>query len=139
MDGKPEELTFRQKAVHILRLLADYIFRQVLLVDVVIFLVVMVTFVFHGPLNAIAVSERVFWAGMIVMLLGAVVTAATLFTGKSFGVPMIIRKPEEARRFLDLSPEINAEKEKRYNVGARLWFIGMGCVAISALVEQIFA
>jgi hypothetical protein len=57
---------------------------------------------------------------MIAIIAGAVVTVGTAFSGKSFGVPLIIRKPEEARRFLDRGPEIYAEREKRYNVGVRL-------------------
>ena len=139
MEELPEELTFNQKLRQFARAAVDFIFRQVLLADVIIFAVVLVTFIIFGPLTPISLSERVFWAGMLAMFFGAVVTVATMFTGKSLGVPLIIRKPEEARRFLDLGPEIHAEKEKRYNVGARLWLIGLGCVGISALVEHFFA
>ena len=139
MEELPEELTFRQKLDQFARAAADFVFRQVLLVIGIIFAVVLVSFIIFGPLTAVSLSERVFWAGMFVMVLGAVVTVATMFAGKSFGVPLIIRKPEEARRFLDLGPEIHEEREKRYNVGVRLWLIGMGCVGISALVEHFFA
>ena len=139
MEQLPEELTFRQKLEQFARATFDFVFRQVLLVDAVIFGVVLVSFLFFGPITAVSLSERVFWAGMLVMLVGAVATAGTAFAGKSFGVPLIIRKPEDARRLLDLGPEIHAEKEKRYNVGVRLWLIGLGCVAISALVESLFA
>jgi hypothetical protein len=107
-------------------------------VDLGIFGVVAVSFIFWGPRSALALSERIFWAGMIVMLAGAVVFIGTGFTSKSFGVPVIIRRPEEARQFMEKAPVIRAEVERRYNVGARLWFIGMGCVAISALVERLF-
>jgi hypothetical protein len=68
-----------------------------------------------------------------------VVFFASSFSGRSFGVPLLIRKPEEARKFLEKTPAIREVAEKRYNVGARIWFIGMGCVAISALVERLFA
>jgi len=139
MEELPASLTFREKLNQFIRSALDFVFRQVLLVDLIIFVVVLVSFVFLGPLTALALSERIFWAGMIAMLFGAVVTVATLFTGKGLGIPLIIRKPEEARRFLDLSPQLQEEKEKRYNVGARLWLIGLGCVGISALVEHFFA
>ena len=139
MEELPVSLTFREKLSQFTRSALDFVFRQVLLVDLIIFVVVLVSFIFLGPLTALALSERIFWAGMIAMLFGAVVTVATLFTGKGLGIPLIIRKPEEARRFLDLSPQLQEEKEKRYNVGARLWLIGLGCVGISALVEHFFA
>ena len=139
MEELPVSLTFREKLSQFTRSALDFVFRQVLLVDLIIFVVVLVSFIFLGPLTALALSERIFWAGMIAMLFGAVVTVATLFTGKGLGIPLIIRKPEEAWRFLDLSPQLQEEKEKRYNVGARLWLIGLGCVGISALVEHFFA
>ena len=139
MDELPEELTARQKLRQFIINTLDYLFRQILLVDLIIFGLVLITFLFTGGLTAVAISERIFWAAMLVMLAGAAVTVATAFAGKGFGVPLIIRRPEEARRFLDHSPEIFAEREKRYNVGVRLWLIGLGCIAISALVERLFA
>ena len=139
MDENPEELTFVQKARQFVRQTLDFVFRKVLLVDLVIFVGVILSFFLTGNLSPIALSERTLWAGIVVIFLGSIVTVATGFTGKSFGVPLIIRRPEEARKFLDRSPEIRAEVEKRYNVGARLWFIGLGCVAISAAVEILFS
>jgi hypothetical protein len=139
MEELPEELPFRQKLRQFIVEALDFIFRQILLVDLVIFGLVLVSFLISGGYSAVALSERVFWVAMLVMLIGAVVTAATVFAGKSFGVPLIIRRPEEARRLLDRGPEINFEKEKRYNAGVRLWLIGLGCIAISALVESFFA
>ncbi len=139
MEELPEKLTIKQKTILFLKDTADFIFLKVLLVDLEIFVAVAVSFIFWGQFSPIALSERVFWAGMVVMICGAIVFVATGFTGKSFGVPLIIRRPEEAKKFLDQSPVIRAEVEKRYNVGARLWFIGMGCVAVSALVERLFS
>lgn len=139
MEELSEKLTFKQKALRFIKDAADFIFRKVLLVDLEILLVVAVSFIFWGEFSPLALSERVFWAGMVVMICGAIVFVATGFTGKSFGVPIIIRKPEEAKNYIDQIPAIRAEVEKRYNVGARLWFIGMGCVGVSALVERLFS
>jgi len=139
VDENPEELTFVQKARQFVRQTLDFVFRKVLLVDLVIFVGVILSFFLTGNLSPIALSERTLWAGIVVIFCGGIVTVATGFTGKSFGVPLIIRRPEEARKFLDRAPEIRAEVEKRYNVGARLWFIGLGCVAISAAVEILFS
>lgn len=139
MEELPEELTLRQKLRQFAADAVDYIFRQVLLVDLVIMSLVLVSFLFSGGFSAIALSERVFWVALFVMMVGTLVAVAALFTGKSFGIPLLIRKPEEARLFLDRGPEMYVEKEKRYNVGVRLWLIGLGCIALSALVERLFA
>lgn len=139
VEELPEELTFAEKARQFSRQALDYVFRKVLLVNLYITAAVLVSFVFFRPFTLIAFSERIFWAGMLMMLAAGVVIVATGFTGRSFGVPVFIRRPEEARKFLDKAPQIQAEVEKRYNAGARLWFIGMGCIAISALIERLFS
>lgn len=138
MDEEPE-LTWKQRARQFAKTALRYLFRDVLLVDAVIFVFVLFSFLFFGTLTAVALSERMFWAGMIPMMMGAVAIMATAVAGRSFGVPTFIRKPEDAKKLLEKAPEIHAEREKRYNAGARLWLIGMGCVAISALIEQLFS
>jgi uncharacterized membrane protein len=135
----PEELTRSQKVRRFIRDTLDFIFIRVLLVDVVIFILVLVSFLFTGGLSPIPLSERMFWVGMFVMFLGAFVFMAAGFTGKSFGVPIIIRKPEDAKKMLDNLPKMRDESEKRYNVGARIWLIGLGCLGVSALVEVLLS
>lgn len=138
-EEPPEELTLSQKIFRFILHTLDFIFIRVLLVDVVIFLLVLASFVFTGGLSVIPLSERVFWVGMVVMFFGATVFIAAGFSGKSFGVPLIIRKPEEARKMLDNLPKMREESEKRYNVGARIWLIGLGCIGVSALVEVLLS
>jgi hypothetical protein len=139
VEELPEELTFIQKVRQFFKDTVHFVFIKVLLVDVIITLVVAASFIFKSPFSAVALSERMFWAGMVVSLTGVVVFFASSFSGRSFGVPLLIRKPEEARKFMEKTPAIREVAEKRYNVGARIWFIGMGCVAISALVERLFS
>jgi len=139
MDSQLAFKIFLQKSRRFIRDAFYFLVRDVLLVCVGIFFAALVSFVFFGEFSAIALSERIFWGGMIAMVMGAFAIVATGFAGRSFGVPTFIRKPEEAKKLIDKAPEIKAEQEKRYNAGARLWFIGMGCVGISALVEQLFS
>jgi hypothetical protein len=139
MEENSEELTIAQKTWQFIKAALKFILQGVLLVDVAILALVLLSFLFYGKFSAIAVSERVFWAGMVAIMMGGIAIAATAAAGHSFGVPIFIRKPEDAKKLLEKAPEIRAEQEKRYNAGARLWLIGMGCVAISALVEQLFS
>ncbi len=122
----------------ILSRIAAYL-KIVLVVEAVICLGVALTFLFFGRFSFLAYSERLFWAGIIVVLLGGVVGFGVMFSGKGFGIPLIIRKPEEARRLLDNFGEYREEIEKRYDASLTIWAVGLVCIAISALVETFLA
>jgi hypothetical protein len=139
MDDELIDLTPGQKARQFTRSALRYILRDILLVDALIFGVVLLSFIFLGSFNVMALSERMAYAGIISICLGGIAIAATGVAGRSFGVPTFIRKPEDAKKLLEKAPDIRREQEKRYNAGARLWLIGMGCIAISAMVEYFFS
>lgn len=109
--------------------------RDILLIDIAILLLVFLTFVITRNFTFLALSERLFWAGMLVTMVAGVVGLAAGFSGRSYGIPVIIRRPEEARRLLDHMDEYRAETEKRYDLGIWLFLIGLGCIAFSALVQ----
>jgi hypothetical protein len=136
MDEEIVELSFGQKALRLAKSVVLYVLRDILLVDLGFLVAVLLSFLVFGKLSAIAVSERMVWVGMIVISLGGIAIVATGVAGRSFGVPVFIRKPEDAKKLLEKAPEIRQEQEKRYNAGARLWLIGMGCIAIGALIEH---
>lgn len=113
--------------------------RDVLLAALGICLFVALTFFFTKNFTFLAYSERVFWAGLITTLLGGLVAFAAMFSGRSFGIPTVIRKPEEAKNFLDHFEEYIAEVNKRHDVSIRLFIIGVGCIVISALIQTCLA
>lgn len=108
--------------------------RDVLLVDLVIIVLVAISFVV-GKFSFLAYSERIFWVGLGVTLLAGLVAFGAMFAGRSFGIPAIIRKPEEAKQLLDHMGDYRAEVEKRNDVSILLFGIGLGCIAISALIQ----
>lgn len=114
-------------------------FRDILLVDLGICLLVAVTFLFTKKFSFLAYSERIFWAGLVTTLLGGLVAFAAMFSGRSLGIPTIIRKPEEAKNFLDHFEEYIEEVNKRHDVSINLFIVGVGCIAISALIQTILA
>ena len=113
--------------------------RDILLVDLGICLLVALTFLFTKNFTFLVYSERIFWAGLLTTLIGALVAFAAMVSGRSFGIPTIIRKPEEAKNFLDHFEEYLEEVNKRHDVSIRLFVIGVGCIAISALIQTILA
>jgi len=113
--------------------------RNVLLVDLAVILFVAFTFVFTGNFTFMSFSERIFWAGLGFTLAAGLVAFGAMFSGRSFGIPTIIRKPEEAKKLLDHLQigDFQVEVEKRHNVSIQLFVIGLGCIAISALVQTL--
>jgi hypothetical protein len=109
--------------------------RSIALVDLVISLLVAFSFVLTGNFSFVAYSERLFWTGLAVTILAAMVALASMFSGSSFGIPAIIRRPEEAKRFLARFGDMRAEVEKRQNLSIQMFFIGLGCIGVSALVQ----
>jgi hypothetical protein len=113
--------------------------RNIMLVDLAICLLVSFSFVFTGKFSFLSYSDRVFWAGLGMTLIAALVALASMFSGSSFGIPSIIRKPEEAKRLLDHFEDYRDLVNKRQDISIRLFFIGLGCIAISAFVQTVLA
>ncbi len=111
--------------------------RDVLLMDLGIGLLVAISLIFTGSLTSVAFSERIFWVGLGVTLIAGMVGFGALFSGRSFGIPVFIRKPAEAKQLLDKMGEYRAEVEKRNNLSIQIFFVGLGCIAISALVQTL--
>ncbi len=93
------------------------------------------SFLFTGGLNTVSLSERVFWAGMAVMMVSVVLVIAIASVGTGIGLPGMIRKPEEARQLMDKHFELRSALEKRYDLCILLCLAGMCCVGISALIQ----
>ena len=113
--------------------------RDILLIDLGICLLVALTFFLTKNFSFVGYSERIFWAGLAMTLIGGLVAFAARFSGRAFGIPTIIRKPEEAKNLLDHFEEYVEEREKRHDVSIRLFVVGLGCIAISALIQTILA
>lgn len=94
-----------------------------------------ISFIFTGGLNATALSERIFWAGMILMMFAVVLVIAISSVGAGVGFQGMWRKPEEAKELMNKNLQIRAAMEKRYDLCILLWLAGMSCLGISALVQ----
>lgn len=113
--------------------------KNILLIDLGMSLLMAVSFIITGKFSFIALSERIFYAGMGITFLAAIVGLAAGFSGRGFGIPVIIRRPKEARALLDNFDAYRTEVEKRYDVAINVFIAGLGCIAVSALVQVIFA
>ncbi|HEX9017994.1 MAG TPA: hypothetical protein VF806_02345 [Anaerolineaceae bacterium] len=112
---------------------------NILLIDLGVGLLMAVSFIFTGNFTFTALSERIFYAGLGITFLAAIVGLAANFSGRGFGIPVIIRRPHEARALLDHFGEYREEVEKRYEVAIHVFVTGLGCLVVSALVQILFA
>ena len=113
----------------------DYLWKKVLRVVLALCLVAGLTFLFTGGFSFLAFSERIFWAGLLVIMVGGTIALAMMFSPKAFNFPFNIRKPEDAKKYIDNIPAEREKNEQRLDAGIQLWLIGLTCIGISALVQ----
>jgi len=115
-----------------------YIGMRVLLPALVISIVVGLSFVFFGTFSSLAFSDRLFLTGIGFMGLGTIVIFAQMITTR--GMEIFFgqnRDPDLVKKSLNLLPGSQEEVEKRYNVGAQIWFVGLACMVFGAMVTFI--
>ena len=118
---------------------AIYMWRKVLPFAGGLALLGALSFIFTGGFSFTLLSERVFYEALIVFLIGGTVAMSHMVSGRVVLFPFNIRKPEEAKRYVEEEPKIRATTEKRLDVGIQLWLIGLGTLGISALIQTLLA
>ncbi len=107
-----------------------------LLVDGAIVLVVGLSCLVGNHCTAVQFSERMFWAGIVAMMGGLPAVVATLSTGRGY-----FGDPFTAGQMGKIATEIiqreKKEERKRYGFALRMALIGIGAIAISALIEAL--
>lgn len=116
----------------------DYIARKILLYNLGVCVIVALTFIYTRDLNVNNYSDRMVWAAMIIIVVGGVVVLGVSAVASDFGVPPLITKPEQAKKYVAHQGEIQQRKEKRYDVAIQLFVIGLMCVAIAAVLQVVF-
>jgi hypothetical protein len=82
-------------------------------------------------------SERVFWVGLVIFLVAGTVAFAHMLPGRALLFPYNIRKPEDAKKFIEEMPTARATADKRFDIGIQLWLIALGCLGLSALIQTL--
>ena len=113
----------------------NYIVKRVLLYDLILLALALFSFLLTGRFSFVALSERIFWFAVVVFLIAGTVALAQMVPGKIFMFPYNIRKPDEAKKFMEEGVTNREQAEKRFDAGIQLWLIGLVCLAVSALVQ----
>lgn len=93
-----------------------------------------------GAYSILAFSNFTFLLGAGLMALGAIVVFAQMITNR--GMELFFggnkERLERAKKILNYGLEDRLPLEKRYNVGAQIWFIGIFCILASVVVYLVF-
>jgi hypothetical protein len=80
------------KVINFLRKIAIYMVKKVLVFVAGLIVLAGLTFVFSGNFSALAYSERIFWAGVIVFLIAGTLAMAQMVPGRMLMFPYNIRR-----------------------------------------------
>jgi hypothetical protein len=109
--------------------------KKVTLIVLGIFLAVSVSFIFTKGFTFLEFSNRLFWGGIASFIVGGVVVMTLMNLNHDIGVPSVITKKEDARKFMDSNLLLRDKIEKRYDLAAMFWLVGLLCIGLSAVVQ----
>jgi len=85
-----------------------------------------------------AYGVRLFWVGIVFILIGGASAVGSLMVKREFGIPYNVVKQEDAKRLKDSMPAIWESQNRRFNISIRFWIIGLVCFGMSALLQTLF-
>lgn len=112
--------------------------RQSFLIILGTLVVVGLSFFLRGGFTFNAYGVRLFWAGIIFILIGGTSAIASLLVKKEFGIPYNVIKQEDAKKLKESIPAIWESQNRRFNISVQFFVIGLICFGISALLQILF-
>ena len=82
-------------------------------------------------------SDRLFWGGIAVILVGSFAVVSVLGSMNTMGTPSVITAPADARIAHEKIGEYIRMNAGRYKFSIRMFVVGALCIGSSALVEVL--
>lgn len=111
--------------------------RPLLIAIVAVLGLVALSFAVRGPFSLRAYSDRLFWAGIIVIVSSLPVGIASLGSYSTSGTPSVMTAGPDARIAHARIAEYMRANAKRYLLVVRIAPVGIACVGLSALIEVL--
>jgi hypothetical protein len=90
-----------------------------------------------GPFSLRAYSDRLFWAGITLIVLGGFAVVASLGSLKTVGTPSVLTAGADARNAQSRIQDHFNVNSKRTGFVMRMLLSGVLCIALSALIEVL--
>jgi len=111
--------------------------KKVLVFDLILFVLVVLSFIFTKNFSVTALSERLVWTGIGFMVIGGVIALGQTAGGRNFGTP--IMTSAQASLLTDWNIEIRQDVVKKFSPIMRIFLIGLVCFGAGVLVQVFFA
>jgi hypothetical protein len=108
--------------------------RPALLASAIVVVGAALSFLIVGEFSIQAYSERLFWGGIGLSLLGGFAVVAALGAYSTLGTPSVLTAPADARIAHSRVGEYLQTNARRYAFTIRMILAGASCIAMSALV-----
>ena len=111
--------------------------RPSLIVVLVVVAGARLSFLVAGEFSLQAYTDRLFWGGIGVSLLGGLAVVASLGAYSTLGTPSILTAPGDARIAHSRVGEYLETNARRYGFTIRMVLAGALCIGLSALVNVL--
>ena len=114
-----------------------YIWPLLIIWAAVVVLAALSFLVLKGEFTWSAYSNRLFWGGIAVVLVGGFAVVSVLGSLNTMGTPSVITAPGDARIAHEKIGEYLKTNSRRYGFSFRMFIVGALCIGTSALVEVL--
>ena len=105
----------------------------------VVIIAVGLSFLFTRDLTYRTFSDRLTWGAIGSILVAGMGIISLAGLNRDMGLPDVIVDKNQARRLMDGHLELRAKIEKRYDFCILFFLVGLGCIALSAVIQVIGA
>ena len=114
-----------------------YIWPLLIIWAAVVVLAALSFLVLKGEFTWSAYSNRLFWGGIAVVLVGGFAVVSVLGSLNTMGISSVITAPGDARIAHEKIGEYLKTNSRRYGFSFRMFIVGALCIGTSALVEVL--
>jgi hypothetical protein len=112
---------------------------KVAVIILVVMIAVGISFLFTQDLTYRTFSDRMTWGAIVCILIAGMGLLSMAGLYRDLGLPDVITRKEQASRLMDVHLELRARIEKRYDFCILFFLVGLGCIALSAILQVIGA
>ena len=96
-----------------------------------------ISFLFTRGFTYRTFCDRLTWGAIASILISGMGVVSLAGLNRDLGLPDVIVNKEQAHRLMDSHLELRDRIEKRYDFCILFFLVGLGCIALSAIIQVI--